>query len=68
MDVASSNMLSAIAYIKPALNGLKLTRCSFKKAYLYNYRGSIDITGSNLREAMLGQSHIDYSRSKAELA
>lgn len=46
--------MSAIAYNKIALNGLKLTRCSFKKAYLYNYNGNIDITGSNLREAMLG--------------
>lgn len=53
MDIASSNMISAIAYNKPTLNGLKLTRCSFKKAYLFNYRGNFDITGSNVREGML---------------
>ncbi|KAL4452968.1 hypothetical protein ABPG74_002533 [Tetrahymena malaccensis] len=68
LDIASSNMLSAIAYTKASLTGLKLTRCSFKKAYLYYYRGNIDFTGSNLKEAMLGQCLADYSRSKTEYA
>ncbi|KAL4470974.1 hypothetical protein ABPG72_013561 [Tetrahymena utriculariae] len=68
LDIASSNMLSAIAYNKVSLTGLKLTRCSFKKAYLYYYRGNIDFTGSNLKEAMLGQCLADYSRSKTEYA
>ncbi|EAR98294.1 WD domain, G-beta repeat protein (macronuclear) [Tetrahymena thermophila SB210] len=68
LDIASSNMLSAIANSKISLTGLKLTRCSFKKAYLYYYRGNIDFTGSNLKEAMLGQCLADYSRSKTEYA
>ena len=61
-------MLSILAYTKCSLLGLNLSRCSLTKAYLYGYKGGIDLTGADLNEAMLSCCGLDLSRSKTEKA
>jgi len=41
-------MLSILAVTKCQLLGLNLSRCSLTKAYLYGYKGDIDLTGADL--------------------
>lgn len=64
LDAASSNMLSAICFNKLTLANVRLRDCSFSRAYLYGYRGEIDVAGSDLSEANLRASYIVISRSK----
>jgi hypothetical protein len=64
LDVASSNILSAICYNKMTLTNVKLRNCSFSRAYLYGYRGEIDIACSDISEANMRGSQVFISRSK----
>ncbi|EAR91599.2 NACHT domain protein (macronuclear) [Tetrahymena thermophila SB210] len=64
LDIASSNLLSAICFNKVSLGLVKLRNCSFSRAYLYGYRGDIDIACSDVSEANLRGSSIVISRSK----
>ncbi|KAL4489095.1 hypothetical protein ABPG73_005582 [Tetrahymena malaccensis] len=64
LDIASSNLLSAICFNKVSLGLVKLRNCSFSRAYLYGYRGEMDIACSDVSEANLRGSSIVISRSK----
>ncbi|KAL4489273.1 hypothetical protein ABPG72_006337 [Tetrahymena utriculariae] len=64
LDKASSNLLSAICFNKVSLGLVKLRNCSFSRAYLYGYRGEMDIACSDVSEANLRGSSIIITRSK----
>lgn len=58
--------MSAICYNKLSLGLVKLRNCSFSRAYLYGYRGDLDIACSDVSDSNLRGSSIIISRSKVQ--